>query len=73
MHILTPQTRLLGRMESLQALKLRRCNDPDANHFFVMLSNLPELEKFKFVPNHPLSPLDASDFWEKKRLWRMKL
>lgn len=65
--ILTAQTHLLGRMESLRALKLRRCNDPDdVKHFFVMLSNLPELEKFKFVPNHPLSPLDASDFWEEE-------
>lgn len=56
--ILRPQTRLLGRMESLQALKLRRCNDPDVNHFFVMLSNLPELERFKFVPRLPISPID---------------
>jgi len=59
--ILTPQTHLLGRMESLRTLKLRRCNDPNVKHFFVMLSNLNMLESFKFVPKHPLAPVDTSD------------
>ena len=64
--ILTPQTHLLSRMESLRALKLRRCNDPNVKYFFAMLSNLNMLESFKFVPNHPLAPLDTSDFWEEE-------